>query len=161
MFNDSNLWSTTWGGVTHLAQVLDPSVPGGGTLVAPPATTLVFSSPQFFIALISGIVLAFGFQLLLTNLSVAAGISYLGQWSKPKRSSERHRDRKATVQAYRDPAEYPPGYPASQPPNYAGSYAGGSDHHSDAHHDSSGGNKIKLAAGLWTVLAWHCFLLVF
>jgi hypothetical protein len=127
MFNDSILWSITWGGVAHLAQVLNPSVPGGGTIITPPAQTFVFSSPQFFIALISGIVLAFGFQLLLTNLSVAAGISYLGQWSKPKRSSERHHDRKANIHEYRDPAEYPPGYPASQPPSYAGSYAGSSE----------------------------------
>ena len=42
---------------------------------------LVFSGPKFFTALISGVLLAFGFQLLLTNLSVAAGISYLGRSS--------------------------------------------------------------------------------
>ena len=48
-------------------------------VVAPAATSVVFSGPQFFIALISGILLAFAFQLLLTNLSVAAGISYLGR----------------------------------------------------------------------------------
>ena len=40
---------------------------------------LVFSGPQFFTALIAGVLLAFGFQLLFTNLSVAAGISYLGR----------------------------------------------------------------------------------
>lgn len=45
---------------------------------------LVFSGPQFLVALISGLVLAFAFQLLLTNLSVAAGISFLG------RSSDSH-----------------------------------------------------------------------
>ncbi|MBE9144482.1 coiled-coil domain-containing protein [Planktothrix mougeotii] len=42
---------------------------------------LVFSGPQFFTALISGVVLAFGIQLLLTNLGVAAGISNLGNSS--------------------------------------------------------------------------------
>jgi hypothetical protein len=41
-------------------------------------TDLLFSGPRFFTALLSGILLALGFQLLLTNLSVAAGISYLG-----------------------------------------------------------------------------------
>lgn len=46
---------------------------------------LIFSGPRFFIALIAGLVLAFGFQLLLTNLSVAAGISYLGH--QPSSSS--------------------------------------------------------------------------
>ncbi|TAE48694.1 MAG: ABC transporter permease, partial [Oscillatoriales cyanobacterium] len=40
---------------------------------------LLYSGPQFFIALISGVVLACAFQLLLTNLSVAAGLSYIGQ----------------------------------------------------------------------------------
>ncbi|MGB7251647.1 MAG: MFS transporter [Phormidesmis sp.] len=34
-------------------------------------------APQFFIALLSGVILAFGFQLLLTNLSMAAGVSYV------------------------------------------------------------------------------------
>jgi hypothetical protein len=37
--------------------------------------------PRFFVALIAGVVLAFAFQILLTNLSVAAGISYLGRSS--------------------------------------------------------------------------------
>ncbi|MGH8001799.1 MAG: MFS transporter [Brasilonema sp.] len=35
--------------------------------------------PHFFFALISGVILAFAIQLVLTNLSVAAGISYLGR----------------------------------------------------------------------------------
>jgi uncharacterized protein YfkK (UPF0435 family) len=47
----------------------------------PEEAALIFSGPQFFIALISGLVLAFGFQLLLTNLSLAAGISYVGHAS--------------------------------------------------------------------------------
>lgn len=57
----------------------------GGTVTAPVNTpeeaALVFSGPRFFVALISGLVLAFAFQLLLTNLSVAAGISYFGRSS--------------------------------------------------------------------------------
>jgi nucleoid DNA-binding protein len=40
-------------------------------------TTLAFSGPQFFTALVAGLLLTFGFQMLLTNLSVAAGISVL------------------------------------------------------------------------------------
>ena len=40
--------------------------------------SFVFNGPQFFAALIAGVVLAFAFQLLLTNLGVAAGISMLG-----------------------------------------------------------------------------------
>ncbi|KAB8333087.1 MFS transporter [Scytonema tolypothrichoides VB-61278] len=43
--------------------------------------TYAFSGlgPHFFFALISGVILAFALQLVLTNLSVAAGISYLGR----------------------------------------------------------------------------------
>ena len=56
-------------------------VPVSGGVNTPEEAALVFSGPQFFIALIAGLVLAFAFQLLLTNLSVAAGISYLGRSS--------------------------------------------------------------------------------
>lgn len=51
------------------------------SLVAQTMTTAEFSNlvflsgPQFFIALIAGLVMAFAFQFLLTNLTVAAGIS--------------------------------------------------------------------------------------
>ncbi len=38
-------------------------------------TTVAFSTPQFFTALVAGLFLTFGFQMLLTNLSVATGIS--------------------------------------------------------------------------------------
>ncbi len=60
-----------------LAQTAAPDA----VAVPPEASSVVFSGPQFFIALISGVLLAFAFQLLLTNLSVAAGISYLGRSS--------------------------------------------------------------------------------
>ncbi|MBE9068164.1 MFS transporter [Leptolyngbya cf. ectocarpi LEGE 11479] len=63
-----------WGSVLS-AQL---STPGVNT---PEEAALVFSGPQFFIALLSGLILTFGFQLLLTNLSVAAGISYVGHSS--------------------------------------------------------------------------------
>jgi hypothetical protein len=46
----------------------------------------MFSGAQFFIALLSGLILAFGFQLLLTNLSVAAGLSYVGNSSSSSSS---------------------------------------------------------------------------
>ncbi|HLO47660.1 MAG TPA: MFS transporter [Kamptonema sp.] len=38
---------------------------------------LMFLSPQFFVALIAGVIMAFGFQFLLTNFSIAAKFS---QW---------------------------------------------------------------------------------
>lgn len=50
-------------------------------VTTPTEAALVFSGPRFFVALISGVILAFAIQLVLTNLSVAAGISYLGRSS--------------------------------------------------------------------------------
>ena len=43
-----------------------------------PEASLLFSGPQFLVALVAGVVMAFAFQLLLTNFSVAFGISSLG-----------------------------------------------------------------------------------
>ncbi|ELS05228.1 hypothetical protein Xen7305DRAFT_00049710 [Xenococcus sp. PCC 7305] len=40
--------------------------------------SFLFNGPQFFAALIAGVVLAFAFQLLFTNFAVAAGISLVG-----------------------------------------------------------------------------------
>jgi hypothetical protein len=48
----------------------------------------LFSGPQFFAALFSGLILAFGFQMLLTNLSVAIGISVLSATSGSSGSSD-------------------------------------------------------------------------
>jgi uncharacterized protein YfkK (UPF0435 family) len=67
------------GKIVWLAQAtLNPDT---SRLNTPEAASVVFSGPHFFTALISGVLLAFGFQLLFTNLSVAAGISYLGRSS--------------------------------------------------------------------------------
>ncbi|GAB4228910.1 MAG: hypothetical protein Kow00121_57870 [Elainellaceae cyanobacterium] len=78
----NHLWDSSipWQGLAQVEPGLSPVESG-----VPAA--LVFSGPRFFVALIAGLVLAFGFQLLLTNLSVAAGISYLGN-----RSSSSHHD---------------------------------------------------------------------
>ena len=64
-----------------------PVISGTPTTVVSPTS---FIGPQFFIALISGILLAFAMQLLLTNLSVAAGISYLGRSNS--NSDDHHSD---------------------------------------------------------------------
>ncbi|MFM6106130.1 MAG: YrzE family protein [Sphaerospermopsis kisseleviana] len=50
--------------------------------VTPAQASILTSGPRFFVALISGVILAFAFQLVLTNLSIAAGISYLGHPSE-------------------------------------------------------------------------------
>ncbi|MDM9581378.1 MFS transporter [Nostoc sp. GT001] len=49
--------------------------------VTPEQASVLISGPRFFVALISGVILAFAFQLVLTNLSLAVGISYLGHSS--------------------------------------------------------------------------------
>ncbi|WP_414541175.1 MFS transporter [Nostoc sp. CCY0012] len=66
-----------------VAQV--PVVPTG---ITPEQASVINSGPRFFVALISGVILAFAFQLVLTNLSVAAGISYLGRSSDSDSGSE-------------------------------------------------------------------------
>ncbi|MBO3461884.1 MFS transporter [Aetokthonos hydrillicola Thurmond2011] len=43
-----------------------------------PTIDITPSGPRLFITIISGVILAFAIQLVLTNLSVAGGISYLG-----------------------------------------------------------------------------------
>lgn len=53
-------------------------IPVTQQLVTPEEASLVFSGPQFLVALLSGVMMAFAFQLLLTNFSVAFGISTLG-----------------------------------------------------------------------------------
>lgn len=74
-------------GWLHLVQVPVAPVAPAPQIATPEDAALIFSGPQFFIALVSGLVLAFGFQLLLTNLSMAVGISALGNSSSSKRSS--------------------------------------------------------------------------
>ncbi|PIG94962.1 hypothetical protein [Gloeocapsopsis sp. IPPAS B-1203] len=47
-------------------------------ILTPEEASVMFSGPQFLVALVAGVVMAFAFQLLLTNFSVAFGISSLG-----------------------------------------------------------------------------------
>jgi hypothetical protein len=53
-------------------------VPVNPSTITPAQASVVTSGPRFFVALIAGVILAFAIQLVLTNLSVAAGITYLG-----------------------------------------------------------------------------------
>jgi len=61
--------------IVNIAGEVSAITPG---YVNPQEASLIFSGPQFLVALISGIVMAIAFQLLLTNLSIAIGISSLG-----------------------------------------------------------------------------------
>lgn len=51
-------------------------------------TSVVNFTPQFFVCLIAGVLLAIGFQVLLTTLSVASGISAIGNIDKKSRGSK-------------------------------------------------------------------------
>ena len=64
--------------IMPLAQILVETEPN---IEAIQDTSFIFNGPQFFAALVAGVVLAFAFQLLFTNLGVAAGISLVGSSS--------------------------------------------------------------------------------
>lgn len=81
--------NTVW--LNPVAQLAGPGVD------TPEEAALIFSGPQFFIALLSGLILAFGFHLLLTNLSVAAGISYLGHSTSSGSKSSSGKSRKIST----------------------------------------------------------------
>ena len=76
MFQNTGIMLGLYKKLFWLAQI-----PVNGRVDTPEQAALVFSGPRFFVALIAGVVLAFAIQLVLTNLSVAAGISYLGHQS--------------------------------------------------------------------------------
>jgi hypothetical protein len=63
-------------------------IPADSSSFTPAQASVLTSGPRFFVALISGVILAFAFQLVLTNLSVAAGISYLRRPSTSDSGSE-------------------------------------------------------------------------
>ncbi|HEY9726609.1 MAG TPA: MFS transporter [Chroococcales cyanobacterium] len=63
-------------GSTHFWLTQVPATPTASPVAnTPEQIALVFSGPQFFIALVAGVLMAFAFQFLLTNLTLAAGIS--------------------------------------------------------------------------------------
>jgi nucleoid DNA-binding protein/uncharacterized protein YfkK (UPF0435 family) len=66
----------SWGKQLWIAQA-----PVTAQVLTPAPISPLYSAGQILIALISGILLAFAIQLLLTNLSVALGISVLGRSS--------------------------------------------------------------------------------
>ncbi|BAY42730.1 hypothetical protein SAMD00079811_03080 [Scytonema sp. HK-05] len=57
-------------------------------IVTPEEASVLFSGPKIFVALVAGVLMAFAFQLLFTNFSVAVGISSLGTDSFPDNESE-------------------------------------------------------------------------
>ncbi|NEU72990.1 MFS transporter [Hassallia byssoidea VB512170] len=85
MFESTQIMLGLYKPLFWLAQVpVDPST------ITPAQASVVTSGPRFFVALISGVILAFAIQLVLTNLSVAAGITYLGHQPDSDSSSQSH-----------------------------------------------------------------------
>ncbi|BAY82146.1 hypothetical protein NIES267_16250 [Calothrix parasitica NIES-267] len=80
---------------THITPLLSNSMtwiaqlPVDDNLSAANAS-VAFSGPKFFIALVSGIILAFAVQLVLTNLAVAAGMSFIGGSSDSSSDSSKN-----------------------------------------------------------------------
>ena len=64
-----------YSGIISLAQI---PVGGEQSIEAIQDSSFIFNGPQFFAALVAGVVLALAFQLLFTNLGIAAGISLAG-----------------------------------------------------------------------------------
>ncbi|WPP50163.1 hypothetical protein [Catalinimonas niigatensis] len=58
-----------------------------------PLVTDVIATPQFFISLLAGVLLAIGFQVLLSALSVAAGITAVGNIEKKANKSSSNKDK--------------------------------------------------------------------
>jgi len=55
---------------------------GQVSVPAPEGTSTAFFDPKFFVAILAGVLIALGFQMVLTNLSVAAGITVVGDIQK-------------------------------------------------------------------------------
>ncbi|MBI3804687.1 MAG: hypothetical protein HY282_13095 [Nitrospirae bacterium] len=74
--------------------------------VTPGGAAVLFSGPHFFAALLVGIALAVAFQLALTHLSVAAGVTALGpvdrpETNDPKKSKKMEKDESGVMASAR------------------------------------------------------------
>src|SRR4028119_372192 len=66
--------------------------PVNSAINTPEQAALAFSGPKFFVALVAGVVMAFAFQFVLTNLGVALGISMAGGSSDSHSDSHKESD---------------------------------------------------------------------
>ncbi|WP_017315257.1 ABC transporter permease [Mastigocladopsis repens] len=78
----SNIFNECWLQIELAPVILAQAI------VTPEEASVLFSGPKIFVALLSGVVMAFAFQLLFTNFSVAVGISSLGTNSYHSDESE-------------------------------------------------------------------------
>jgi hypothetical protein len=125
-------------------------------LLLPTATALAqsevdavtWAGPQFAIAVIAGVVIALGFQLLLTNLSVATGITAMGA-IEPPRDANRTDANRANAEPNRVPQHGANRLPA---------------HGANRVHEDHGVHgtvrTVTSALGIWTILT-ACIALFF
>jgi nucleoid DNA-binding protein/DNA-binding transcriptional regulator YhcF (GntR family) len=73
-FYNAQFWGQQLPVARQFPVVSPGAAPANQALI--PTQNVIFSTPQFFAALIAGVLMAFAFQFLLTNLSVAANISF-------------------------------------------------------------------------------------
>ena len=66
-----------WWRIGLLVLILDASTANAQDVFTETQTSGLFSGNDFFVAVISGVILAIAFELLLTNLSAAAGLTAL------------------------------------------------------------------------------------
>ena len=66
--------------------------PVNSAINTPEQAALAFSGTKFFVALVDGVVMAFAFQFVLTNLGVALGISRAGGSSDSHSDSHKESD---------------------------------------------------------------------
>ena len=101
-------------------------------------TAIVLEDTNFFVCIIAGVLLALGFQLLLTSLSVAGGITAVGNIRKKAHKKHHEEDRKKSHE-HKDNKEQ---------------YYKDNDH-KDHDHDDDGMNpveKISTGLGAWTMI---------
>lgn len=82
---------------------LPASAQDAAVAVGPAGAAVLFSSPHFFAALLVGLALAVAFQLALTHLSVAAGISALGPVDKKEPGSSRKEEKQKSEESGTEP----------------------------------------------------------
>lgn len=118
----------------------------------------MITTPHFFIAVIGGVILAIGFQILLTSLSVASGISLVGNVEKQaeKRDRERSEERMHELrEEERVTREHEQATVRTQVvPTEEGGRPGASADVADGEEEEAGSPMVKLSnmIGIWTVI---------
>jgi len=83
--------------IAMIGLMLLPAPAYAQAVAVTPGGALLFSGPHFFAAIVVGVALAVAFQLVLTNLSVAAGVSAIGPVnSQEKKGSSENKEKGRT-----------------------------------------------------------------